>query len=251
MKAPVAVVPRVLLWLAATLVSGATVMALEMVAVRLFAPYFGYSVYVWGTTICVVMGAMVVGYAIGGRLAARARAEEDLFFLILAGAAWQALALVTMRFALPALAERGEILGVAIGALVLFAPSMAALAAAVPVLVRLCADVMPAGAAAGLVSAVSTAGSMAGILGTLFWLLPMVGTEATLRALCVTSFLTAAAGLVFVPRHRRLGLPIAAAPAAMLLLVPGLGWAEGTVWTAESAYNLVRVVQVGAERCCS
>jgi predicted membrane-bound spermidine synthase len=34
----------------------------------------------------------------------------------------------------------------------------------------------------------------------------------------------------------------------MLLLVPGLGWAEGTVWTAESAYNLVRVVQLGGHR---
>jgi len=247
MNPPGARISRVLVWLAATLVSGATVMALEMVAVRLFAPYFGYSVYVWGTTICVVMGAMVAGYALGGRLAARVR-EEDLFFLMLAGAAWQALALVVMRFTLPPLAERGEILGVAIGALVLFAPSMVALAATGPVLVRLCADVMSAGAAAGLVSSVSTAGSMAGILGTIFWLLPSVGTEATLRALCVTSFVTAGAGLVLVPRHRRLGLPIAAAPAAVLLLVPGLGWAEGTVWTAESAYNLVRVVQIGGQR---
>jgi spermidine synthase len=60
--------------------------------------------------------------------------------------------------------------------------------------------------------------------------------------------MTAGAGLVFVPGHRRLGLPIAAAPAALLLLVPGLGWAEGTVWTAESAYNLVRVVQLGGQR---
>jgi len=63
MKAPGAMSPRVLSWLAATFVSGATVMALEMVAVRLFAPYFGYSVYVWGTTIGVVMTAMVAGYA--------------------------------------------------------------------------------------------------------------------------------------------------------------------------------------------
>jgi spermidine synthase len=223
-------------------------MALEMVAVRLFAPYFGYSVYVWGTTICVVMGAMVAGYAIGGRAAGGARAEENLFFLILAGAAWQALALVTMKLVLSTVAERGEVIGVALGALVLFAPSMVALAAATPVLVRLSADVMSPGEAAGLVSASSTAGSMVGILGTIFWLLPGIGTEATLRALCVTSFVTAAAGLVLVPRHRRLGLPIAAAPAAMLLLVPGLGWAEGTLWTAESAYNLVRVVQFGGQR---
>jgi spermidine synthase len=153
-----------------------------------------------------------------------------------------------MKFVLPPLAEMGEVLGVALGALVLFAPSMVALAATSPVMVRLCADVAPVGQAAGWISAVSTAGSMAGILGTIFWLLPSVGTEGTLRVLCTASFLTAAAGLVLVPRHRRLGLPVAAAPAAMLLLVPGLGWAEGTVWTAESAYNLVRVVQFGGQR---
>ena len=240
--------PRVLLWLAAATVSGAVVTALEMVAVRLFAPYFGYSIYVWGTTIAVVMAAMVAGYAIGGRLAARARAEEDVFFAILAGAAWQALALLAMKFVLPPLAEMGEVAGVALGALVLFAPAMVALAATNPVMVRLCADVAPVGQAAGWISAVSTAGSMAGIMGTIFWLLPQVGTEGTLRALCVTSFLTAAAGLVLVPRHRRLALPVVAAPAALLLLVPGLGWAEGTVWTAESAYNLVRVVQFGGQR---
>jgi len=248
MKAPVAMSPRVLSWLAAIFVSGATVMALEMVAVRLFSPYFGYSVYVWGTTIAVVMTAMVAGYVVGGRLAARARAGEDVFFAILAAAAWQALAVLTMRFLLPPLAEMGEVIGVALGALVLFAPAMVALAATGPVMVRLCADVMPVGVSSGLVSALSTAGSIAGIMGTIFGLLPKVGTETTLQVLCVATFLTAAAGLVFVPRHRRLVLPVAAAPAAMLLLVPGLGWAQGTVWTAESAYNLVRVVQIGGQR---
>ena len=240
--------PRVFLWLAAAILSGAGVTALEMVAVRLFAPYFGYSIYVWGTTIGVVLAAMVAGYAIGGRLAAHERAEERVFFAILAGATWQALALMAMRFVLPPLAEMGEVTGVALGALMLFAPSMAALAATGPVTVRLCAGVAPVGQAAGWISAVSTAGSLAGIMGTTFWLLPEVGTEGTLRALCVTSFVTAGAGLVLVPGHRRLALPIAAAPAALLLLAPGLGWAEGTVWTAESAYNLVRVVQLGGQR---
>jgi hypothetical protein len=122
MKPAAGLHPRVLLWLAAAVLSGAAVTGLEMVAVRLFAPYFGYSIYVWGTTIAVVMAAMVAGYAIGGRLAARARAEEDVFFAILAGAAWQALALLAMKFVLPPLTEMGEVLGVALGALVLFAP---------------------------------------------------------------------------------------------------------------------------------
>ena len=123
-----------------------------MVAVRLFAPYFGYSIYVWGTTIGVVLAAMVAGYAIGGRLAAHEQAEERVFFAILAGAGWQAVALMTMRFVLPPLAEMGEVAGVALGALVLFAPSMAALAATGPVTVRLC-GCGPVGRAAGWISA--------------------------------------------------------------------------------------------------
>ena len=73
MKPAAGLSPRVLLWLAAAILSGAGVTALEMAAVRLFAPYFGYSIYVWGTTIGVVLAAMVAGYAIGGRLAAHER----------------------------------------------------------------------------------------------------------------------------------------------------------------------------------
>ena len=38
---------------------------------------------------------------------------------------------------------------------------------------------------------------------------------------------------------------LAAAAAAALALAPNLGWELGTVWTGESAYNLVRVVRYG------
>ena len=238
--------PRVVLWLAATLVAGAVVMALEMAAVRLFAPYFGYSIYVWATTICVVMAAMVAGYAIGGRLADTPKAEAHLFIAILSSAAWQLLALWTVRAVLPRLAERSEVAGVTLAALILFAPSMIALAATGPILVRLCADVATIGRAAGLVYALSTAGSMAGILATTFFLLPRLGTHATLQMLCGTSFLIGTAGLVLSFNRRALALPLAAM-FVPLMLSPGLGWAEGSVWTAESPYNLVRVVQSGSQ----
>ena len=238
--------PRVVLWLAATLVAGAVVMALEMAAVRLFAPYFGYSIYVWATTICVVMAAMVAGYAIGGRLADTPKAEAHLFIAILSSAAWQLLALWTVRAVLPWLAETSEVTGVTLAALILFAPSMIALAATGPILVRLCADVATIGRAAGLVYALSTAGSMAGILATTFFLLPRLGTHATLQMLCGTSFLIGTAGLVLSFNRRALALPLAAM-FVPLMLSPGLGWAEGSVWTAESPYNLVRVVQSGSQ----
>ncbi len=239
--------PRVLRWLAATIVAGGVLMSLEMAAVRLLAPYFGYSIYVWGTTICVVMAAMVAGYAIGGRLADTARAEAHLFVAILSSAAWQLLALWTMHLLLPWLADTSEVIGVTLAALILFAPSMVALAATGPILVRLCAQMGTIGRAAGLIYALSTAGSMGGIVATIFWLLPRLGTHATLQVLCATSFLIGAAGLLTVGRRRELGLAVAAG-LVPVLMAPGLGWSEGSLWTAESSYNLVRVVQRGGRR---
>jgi len=68
-------------------------MSLEMVAFRLYAPYFGYSIYVWGTMICVVMAALVAGYFLGGRLADAARPNTYLFVAIVVSAAWQLMIL--------------------------------------------------------------------------------------------------------------------------------------------------------------
>ena len=58
-----------MLWLITAAMTGAIIMGLELVAFRLYAPYFGYSVYVWGTMISVVMIALSLGYAFGGWLA--------------------------------------------------------------------------------------------------------------------------------------------------------------------------------------
>jgi spermidine synthase len=240
---------RLIHWLSIAILAGAILMSLEMVAVRLYAPYFGYSIYVWGTTICVVMGALVAGYAIGGLLADASRAELMLFGAILIAALWQLLILGTMRFLLPRLAQTSEVTGVTLATLIIFAPSMIALAATGPILVRLCADAGTVGRAAGLVYALSTLGSMAGILVTIFWLLPTAGTETTLRLLCGISFAMGASGLRSIehPSRRKVSIALAIAPIAFLPLLPRLGWSEGSVWTTESAYNLVRVVQHGSQ----
>jgi hypothetical protein len=52
---------RTVVWLLTVTLTGAVLMGLEMVAFRLYAPYFGYSTYVWGSMISVVMLAMSCG----------------------------------------------------------------------------------------------------------------------------------------------------------------------------------------------
>ncbi len=47
---------------------GAVVMAIEIFAARMLAPYFGSSLYVWGTVIGITLTGLALGYYIGGLL---------------------------------------------------------------------------------------------------------------------------------------------------------------------------------------
>ena len=45
---------------------GFVIMALELLGGRVLAPYFGSSIYVWGSIITVFMLSLSLGYLIGG-----------------------------------------------------------------------------------------------------------------------------------------------------------------------------------------
>jgi hypothetical protein len=47
---------------------GFVIMALELLGGRVLAPYFGSSIYVWGSIITVFMLSLALGYLLGGRL---------------------------------------------------------------------------------------------------------------------------------------------------------------------------------------
>ena len=54
-----------------TFLTGAIFLGLEIVASRVVAPYFGNSIYVWGSLISVFLLALSIGYFLGGILADR------------------------------------------------------------------------------------------------------------------------------------------------------------------------------------
>jgi hypothetical protein len=58
--------PRLIYLLA--FVGGFSIMSLELLGGRVLAPYFGSSIYVWGSIITVFMLSLSVGYLLGGRL---------------------------------------------------------------------------------------------------------------------------------------------------------------------------------------
>jgi len=213
-------------------------MSLELAAFRLYAPYFGYSIYVWGTMISVVMAALAVGYALGGWLADRSRSGTILYVVIVGSGLYQLAALFLDRPILRWLWQSGEFFGTAIASLIIFVPTMTALAVTAPFVIRLLARAEHIGITAGKVYALSTAGSIAGILITVFYLVPRLGTRMTLQILCASTLLVGASGLL--ARSAATAAIFLAAVGALLL--PKLTYSSSVLFTTESAYNWVAVM---------
>src|SRR5258708_19001070 len=74
------------LLLVLVLVGGLTSLGVEFAAARLLAPFFGQSLFIWGTLIGLILIYLTIGYYAGGRLADR-RPQPRLLFQITAAAA--------------------------------------------------------------------------------------------------------------------------------------------------------------------
>jgi spermidine synthase len=175
-------------------VSGAVLMALEILGSRVLAPSYGSSVYVWGSLISTFLVALAVGYALGGRIADRRPSLAALSVVL-------ALAAVLM---LPSIVWADGLLKLIGGlawdarwsalaaAIVLFLPPSLAMGMVTPFAVRIGIQRMEsAGTVSGGYSALSTAGSIAGTLAATFFLIPVFPVDALLIGLAATLVLCA------------------------------------------------------------
>jgi spermidine synthase len=220
----------------------------EIAAARLMAPFFGASTVIWANTIAVVLVALAAGYRLGGRLADRRPSARALAGLVLlASVLLAAVPLVAHPFL--SLSVRafdtlsvGAFFSSLFGVLVLVAVPVLLLGAVSPWAIRLrLRDVTAAGATAGRLYAVSTAGSLAGTWLAALVLIPGLGTQRTFLVLAAVP--AAAAAL-------QLGARWLAVPA---LLLAALALPAGTVKPAETGrvlyetetpYQYARVVQM-------
>jgi predicted membrane-bound spermidine synthase len=242
-EVPAASGRRLFLLLSAFL-AGAIAMSLEIAAARLLAPYLGSSLQVWGALISVILGAMALGYAIGGRIADRATDDGPLFGAILASGVCQGGALFVAHPLLRRLAHWPDVAATLAGIVALFVLPTLLLATVGPCVIRLQAREQ-IGTTAGTVNALGAIGSIAGVLLTSFVLLPHAGTRATLQSLAAAALVLGAIGL-FSRRASAGGLAVLTILA--LFFAPDREWPTRTLWTGESIYHVVQVVQLGKLR---
>jgi spermidine synthase len=161
-------------------VEGAAVMVIELLGAKTVAPYYGTSLYVWASVLGVTVGALALGYFLGGVISRRYPAERSLFVLLLIGAGFTLLAPFLSPTIWPATEALGVRLGSLVAVLIYLLPSVTCLGAVSPVIIQLISrDVVAAGQSAGTVYAISTVG---GVLATLlagFFLIPEIGLRVT------------------------------------------------------------------------
>ncbi len=236
--------------------SGAVLMGLQIVGSRLIAPFFGSSVFVWGGLISIFLGALSLGYYLGGMMADRwPKATVLAGLLMLAGLTILALTVAARPVLLAFDAwDLGPRLNPMLASIVLFAVPSVLMGMTSPFAIKLVAkDLSTVGASAGVLYALSTAGSIAGTVGTAFFLIPALGVKTILYLLGGT--LLALAGML-ASAHTRPTRP-AVGVAALILALTGTPPLQGgpiklpvsrVLYEKDSVYHQISVMEDGLNR---
>jgi spermidine synthase len=223
-------------------VCGAVLMALEILSSRVLAPFYGNSVYVWGSIISVFLAALSLGYLLGGRLVDRQPSMAALGRLVALAAACEAILLLfgTRLAAALAAFTGGNPAGTLLATSVLFGPASVLLATVSPWAVRLAArDLGALGNTAGRLFALSTLGSLGGTLASTFLLIPFLELRQILGLLTAATALTACVALAGSFRAEALATAL-----AVLLLVGSIPAASfATRGTPDLIYDRVTPYQ--------
>lgn len=205
-------------------VVGVATLGAEIAAVRLLAPYFGASEVVWANTIGVVLVALAAGYHVGGKLADKHPTMQPLCAVVMVGAVLTALLPIVARplldvgvKALDSISA-GAFIGSLIATLVLLAVPIFVLGTVSPWALRIGIEDVEkeeAGALAGRLYALGTAGSLLGTLSAALLLVPGLGTRRTFFLYALLLAITALPGV-----GRRIPAAIATALIALLFLLP-------------------------------
>ncbi len=243
--------------------AGMSVMAVELGASRLLAPYFSSSQIVWTIIIGTIMIAMALGNVYGGRSADKDPDPDKLYGRIIIAAIWIALIPVIGKYIIIAIAgaliftvsSNFLIIAAFAACMVVFVFPLFLLGTVTPSLVKYCLLVAAKqdgehsaeeGRTVGNLNAFNTVGSIIGTFVPTFVSIPAVGTAITflifagiLLLLAIVYFVTSK---VFVKK-----LPVGA---ALFLLACIFGhdssfafWEKNLAYEGESVYNYLQVYE--------
>jgi spermidine synthase len=235
-------------------VSGAAVLAVEILGTRILGPFYGVSLFLWSALITVTLAALSLGYAVGGRWADESATLPRLCTLVAGAGAWLLL-IPWIKQPLLSLTETlGLRFAVLASAFILFAPPLTLLGMVSPFAIKLkTASLNVVGRTAGNLYAISTVASVFSALLTGFFLIPNVGVRRLTLAIGAILLITAATGLIAEKKSKlaALGMVIIlflSAAFAWVLPSSGADPEKGLLAVEQSPYAEIRVLDTTNRR---
>lgn len=225
---------------AATLVfvAAGAVLMLEILAVRLLAPYVGLTLETTTSIIGAALAGIAGGAAIGGYLADRTDTRRLIVGLLVGGGLLALLTVPLVRWLGPGARGDGDMAALAI-TLVALVPPAAVLSAVSPAVAHLqLRDLSVSGTVVGKLSAWGTAGALVGTFGTGFVVVPLMPVSTAVVLIGAVLIL---AGIALGATARVL-TPAAAAGAVIAgLAVGGLSGTLDSPCDAETSYHCASI----------
>ncbi|MCI5874403.1 MAG: fused MFS/spermidine synthase [Clostridiales bacterium] len=239
--------------------AGMSVMAVELGASRLLAPYFSSSQIVWTIIIGTIMIAMALGNVWGGRRADKDPNPDKLYLRLIVAAVWIA--------AIPLLGKY-IVLGISgilvltvntnfliwaafLACMVIFVFPLFLLGTVTPSLVKYTVDSLSdSGKTVGTLGAFNTIGSIIGTFLPTFVTIPVVGTAVTF--LIFSGILLVLALIYFINTKTKKVPCIVGAAAFLICSIFGHSgsfafWENDLVYEGESVYNYLQVKEDEAD----
>ena len=235
--------------------AGMSVMAVELGASRLMAPYFSSSQIVWTIIIGTIMIAMALGNIMGGRWADKDPNPDKLYGRIIIASIWIALIPVVGKYiilgvsALLVFSINNNFLIIAafVACMLIFVFPLFLLGTVTPSLVKYTVDSLDdSGKTVGYLNASNTIGSIIGTFVPTFISIPAVGTSITF--LIFAGILLILAILYFVTGHKK---SVKAVVGVIILIISCIFghsssfafWQNDLTYEGESIYNYLQVYE--------
>jgi spermidine synthase len=233
--------------------AGMSVMAVELGASRLLAPYFSSSQIVWTIIIGTIMIAMALGNIYGGRSADKNPDPDRLYGRILVAAVWIAAVPFAGKFIIAGISgllvltvnTNFLIWAAFLTCMVIFVYPLFLLGTVTPSLVKYTIDSLDdSGRTVGTLGAFNTIGSIIGTFVPTFISIPAVGTSVTFL---IFAGIMLVIGLVYFISSRHGAVKTVTASVLFLVccfVSPSIGfafWEKRLTYEGESVYNYLQV----------
>jgi len=234
--------------------TGASILVLEILGTRIINPFYGATIFVWTSLITITMGALAVGYFVGGKIIDKNPKISLLSKTMFLAGVFFLIPMKIDQLVLPATDKFGLKYGPLVASFLLFFIPLMLLGMISPMAIRLITKkIKLSGSYAGQIFALSTVGSIVGGLLAGFYLINKLTITQSLSGAALGLVIMAMIGSFFLKQKRFTQILLMLIIALIVLSLPKYRYKENSSLSVlhheQGFYGDLKVIETPSFRC--